>query len=297
MRAACETQPLTTRMARGFLSGREEMPAWLSELLAASVVQAAEREARAQAEALEVAHRLLLVEERVRAKLGAGERRFHGDERAVVEEWAWEAARELVRNDGEVGELEGAVLRSVGVDAHFHATWPLHVGGCDGAGAESCDARIAELAAQRFEELGAARHERRERAQRDSELIASGAFRVGQPVLAYYGLRAGVVTKVNRVTVKVKHVGATSDHYDLVERNYSPAYLNPLPDTTVAAVQLLGTGQSVDFLDWTRRRRRGDVADIEGPLLQVEYRLASGQARTAWIDVLHLDVDDGGRSW
>lgn len=38
MRAACETQPLTTRMARGFLSGREEMPAWMSALLAASAV-------------------------------------------------------------------------------------------------------------------------------------------------------------------------------------------------------------------------------------------------------------------
>jgi hypothetical protein len=84
---------------------------------------------------------------------------------------------------------------------------------------DSCDARIAELAAQRFEEQDALRYERRERWRRDAALIASGALRVGQPVLAYYDRRAAVVTKINRVSITVKHVGGQSDHYGLVDRN------------------------------------------------------------------------------
>jgi hypothetical protein len=44
-----------------------------------------------------------------------------------------------------------------------------------------------------------------------------------------------------------------------------------------------------EFLDWECRRRSGDALDVEHPLLQVHYRLASGQLRTGWIDVLGLD--------
>jgi hypothetical protein len=102
-----------------------------------------------------------------------------------------------------------------------------------------------------------------------------------------------VVTKINRVTVKVKHVGGQKDSYQPVERNYSPAYLQPLPEASVRAVAALSAGQSVQFLDWGGRRRTGEVVDAEGPLLQVHYQLASGQTRTNWIDVLRLDVDGG----
>ena len=49
------------------------------------------------------------------------------------------------------------------------------------------------------------------------------------------------------------------------------------------------TGQSVEFVDWGGRQRRGEVVEVGGPLLWVAYRLASGQPRTAWIDVLHLN--------
>jgi hypothetical protein len=47
--------------------------------------------------------------------------------------------------------------------------------------------------------------------------------------------------------------------------------------------------QSVEFLDWGLRQRTGEVIEVAGPLLRVTYRLASGQLRTRWIDVLHLN--------
>jgi hypothetical protein len=267
----------------------------LSELLAAAATEAAEREARAQAEAVEAEHRRLLVEERVKAKLLAGRRRFGGAEWEIVEEWAFDAAKELVRNDGDVDELEAAALTAVGVKPGVHTTWPIHRSDCDGAGGDGCDARIAELAARRFEEQEAVRHERRERARRGAEQIACGAFRVGQFVLAYYDSRAAVVTKINRVTVKVKHVGGQADRYELVEKNYSPTYLHRLPDRITAVLSGLRPGDPVVLTDWGGRRRRGEVTELQGPLLRVDYRLASGQQRCAWIDVLHLEADlDGG---
>lgn len=208
----------------------------------------------------------------------------------MVEEWAFDSAKELVRNDGEVTELEAAALEAVGVDPAVHATWPIHRGGCDGVAGHSCDARIAERAAQRFEEQEAARHERRERARADGELIMSGAFRVGQHVLTYYDGRAAVVTKINRVTIKVKHVGGHADRFQLVEKNYSPTYLHPLPGPSLRAAEARSSGQPVQFLDWGRRPRAGEILQVDdGPLLLVRYQLASGQARTAWIDVLRLD--------
>jgi hypothetical protein len=293
MRAAGACEPLDEHTVQGWMSGRGEMPMWLSELLADKASRAAAREAKARDEAVEAEHRRLLAEEQVQTALLNGKRRFRGAQLEVVQEWAFYAAKELVRNDGDVSELEAAVLEAVGVDPDVHFTWPLHVGGCDGAGCESCDARITELAAQRFEEQEAIRHERRQRARRDAEVLASGAITVGQHVLAYYDSRAGVVTKINRVTVKVKHIGGQSNHYALVERNYSPAYVHPLPAGAAAAAAAIVPGQRVEFIDRGRRQRSGEVVEVAGPLLRVRYRLASGQARTAWIDVLHLDTDGG----
>jgi hypothetical protein len=120
MRAAAVSEPLSKPLVQGWLAGAScarGMPAWLSELLAEAAAKDAEREAQAQAAELEAEHRRLLVEERVQAKLLAGKRRFRGADLEVVEEWAFEAAKELVRSDGEVDELEDAVLDAVGVDA------------------------------------------------------------------------------------------------------------------------------------------------------------------------------------
>jgi hypothetical protein len=98
-----------------------------------------------------------------------------------------------------------------------------------------------------------------------------------------------VVTKINRVTVGVKHVGGQSDRYQPVHKNYSPAHLHQLPEPAMRAAEALSSGQTVLFLDWGRRRRTGEILRADGPLLEVQYQLAYGQARTAWIDVLRLD--------
>lgn len=233
--------------------------------------------------------------ERVQRKLLAGKRRFHGGDLEVVEEWAFYAAKDLLYSGGQVGELETAALRAVGIDANDHTTWPFHYGGCDGLGSDNCEERVAEMAAQRFEELEAERLERRERSRRDAERIASGAFVVGQPVLAYYDGRAAVVVKVNKVTVKVRHIGWKFNGYELVERNYSPAYLHDLPARLIQTMGAIAAGQRIEFTDWGGRKRVGEVFETDGPLLQVRYQLASGQPRTAWIDILRLDID-GGRS-
>jgi hypothetical protein len=296
MRTAGVGTPLDKPTVTGWLSScARPMPQWLSELLAQAAAEAAEREARAQAKALEAEHRRLLVEERVQRKLLAGKRRFHGDDLDVVEEWAFYAAKGLIYDDGDVGELETAVLRAVGIDANDHTTWPFHCGGCDGLGGDNCEERAAEMAVQRFEELEADRLERRARSRRDAERTASRAFVLGQPVLAYYDSRAAVVVKMNKVTVKVRHIGWKSNGYELVERNYSPAYLHDLPAWLILTMGAIAVGQRIEFTDWGGRKRTGEVLETDGPLLQVGYQLARGQSRTAWIDVLRLD-GDGDRS-
>jgi hypothetical protein len=251
MRAAGVSTPLDEPTVTGWLSScARPMPAWLSQLMAEEAATAAEHEARARAEALEAEHRRLLVEERVQHKLLAGKRRFHGEDLEVVEQWAFYAAKDLIYSgDGEVGELDTAVLRAVGVDANDHTTWPFHCGGCDGLGAANCAERVAQMAAQRFEELEADRLARRERSRRDAECIASGAFIVGQPVLAYYDSRAAVVVKVNKVTVKVRHIGWNATGYELVERNYSPTYLHNLSAGAAEKAAAIAVGQRVEFTD------------------------------------------------
>jgi hypothetical protein len=296
MRTAGVGTPLDEPTVTSWLSScARPMPDWLSQLLAQHAADAAEQQTRAQAEAVEAEHRRLLVEERVQRKLLAGKRRFHGVELEVIEEWAVYAAKDLIYNDGDVGELETAVLRAVGIDTDDHTTWPFHCGGCEGLGGDNCEERAAEMAAQRFEELETDRLKRRERSRRDAERNASGAFVLGQPVLAYYDSRAAVVVKVSKVTVKVRHIGWKSNGYELVERNYSPAYLHDLPARLIQAMGAIAVDQRIEFTDWGGRKRTGEVLETDGPLLQVGYQLASGKPRTAWIDILHLDID-GDRS-
>jgi hypothetical protein len=56
----------------------------------------------------------------------------------------------------------------------------------------------------------------------------------------------------------------------------------------------LGPGKRVEFGDWGRRRRTGEVLQVEGSLLQMQYRPASGQLCIGRVDVLHLV---GGQWW
>lgn len=299
MHAAGVGAPLDNATVRGWLAScARPMPDWLSELLAQTAAEAAERKAREQAEALEVEHRRLLVEERVREKLRAGKRHFLGQALEVVQEWAFYAAKQLLCSDGVVDELEEwefAALRAAGVNPKDHSTWLLHRGGCDGWGVTGgCEARIAEMAAERFAAQEADRHERRQRSRRAAECIASGAFVVGQLVLASYDSRAAVVVKLNKVTVKVRHVGWKFNGYEVVERSYSPAFLHALPAGLAAKMGALAVGERIEFIAWGGHQRVGEILNTDGPLLRVGYRLASGQARTVWMDILRLD---GVRSW
>jgi hypothetical protein len=97
------------------------------------------------------------------------------------------------------------------------------------------------------------------------------------------------------VTVKVRHIGWKSNGYELVERNYSPAYLHDLPARLIQTMGAIAVDQRIEFTDWGGRKRTGEVLETDGPLVQVGYQLASGKPRTAWIDILHLDID-GDRS-
>ena len=46
--------------------------------------------------------------------------------------------------------------------------------------------------------------------------------------------------------------------------------------------------------DWDRRRRGGEIVQVEHPLLPVPLQPLCGRTRVSWIDALHLDID--GRS-
>jgi hypothetical protein len=295
MRAAGVCTPLDRAAVRGWLSWcARPMPDWVSELLAQTAVEAAEQQARAEADAVGAEHRRLLVEERVRNKLLAGGHRFRGEALDVVEQWALYASKELLYGGGDVDELDAAALKAVGVHPKDHTTWLLHHGGCDGLGTTGgCDGRLAELAAERFVAQESARHERRERARRDAELITSGALVGGRPVLAYSDSRAAVVVKLNKVTVQVGHIGWTFSGYRCVEGNCSPAYRHNLSARLVEKAGTMAVGQRIEFTGWGGRHRVGEILQTEGPLLQVGYRLASGQTRTAGIDVLRRDPAGG----
>lgn len=122
---------------------------------------------------------------------------------------------------------------------------------------------------ERFYQLRSRRHQRRQR--------EAAWERLGQVRVDAQRLNVGQAARLLGVTAKVKHVGGRADRYQLVERNYSPAYLLPLPDNRAAAA-----GAIVQALQ------------AEGPLLLVQYWLASGQPKITWIDMLRLE--DTGRS-
>jgi hypothetical protein len=89
--------------------------------------------------ALEDEHRALLLEERVGRRLRAGARNLRPAEEEIALDWAFRAAKELVRAHtdtcGEydpeyLTELDAAALRWAGVDPADHSTWMVHRGDC-----------------------------------------------------------------------------------------------------------------------------------------------------------------------
>lgn len=222
----------------------------------------------------------LAVEQSALAKVEAGKRRFTGDEPILVQDWAFRAAKDLVRGGpgGQVDDFDYRVLRAAGVDPGDHATWPVHASGCDGEGALRCAERIGQVRAQRRAEA-LTESVAGETALRDAGLSP------GLTVTAWHGRRVGVVVKVNKVSVKVRFAGGQRDQYALVEKNLDPRHVRPAPESLPPP---LLPGGEVVIRDHGGHVRHARVTEAGGPLFEAAFSLKSGQWRSAWFDVSAL---------
>lgn len=286
MRAAGVSTAITPTQARQWAADPETEPQWLMQLFSERMAAAAQAEYRRQQEAEQQERRALAAEQSALAKVRAGKRRFTDDEWVWVQDWAFRAAKELVRGWGEfdVTEFEQQVLRAVGVDPDNHHTWPIHAGGCDGVGSGHCAVRLEQI-----------RAERRVDALIDSvakeTALGDLAVAPGQFVTTWHGARVGVVVKVNKVSVKVRMVAGRADGHTVIEKNLDPRYVER------AAVSLPAppaVGVEVAVRDHGGRIRRAEVVDVDGPLFEATYALKSGQWRSGWFDVAALQPSEAG---
>lgn len=280
MRAAGVTGPLTVSQAREWAADPGSAPEWLSGLWGERMARAAQQEYHRERQREQQAVRELAVEQSALEKVKTGKRRFSDDEWLLVEDWAFEAAKDLVRGGlgGEVGDFDRRVLRVVGVDPEDHATWPVQAGGCDGEGAAHCAERIEQVRAGRRADALI------ESVARETALREAG-FSPGQAVTVWHGQRVGVVVKVNKVSVKVRVVGGQRDQYALVEKNLDPRQVHPMPG---ALPPPLLPNEVVVIRDHGGHVRDARVTEVAGPLFEATYLLKSGGWRSAWFDVLAL---------
>jgi hypothetical protein len=280
MRAAGVTGPLTVRQAKAWADDPGSAPEWLSGLWGERMARAAQEEYHREQQREQHAVRELAVEQSALAKVKAGKRRFTDDEWLLVEDWAFGAAKDLVRGGpgGELSDFDCRVLRIVGVDPDDHATWPVHAGGCDGEGTLHCAERIEHSRGQRRADALI------ESVAREAALREAG-LSPGLAVTTWDGHRAGVVVKVNKVSVKVRFVGGRQDQYALVEKNLDPRHVHPAPESLPPPP--LPDGEVV-IRDHGGHVRHAWVTEVDGPLFEAAYSLKSGQWRSAWFDVLAL---------
>lgn len=127
MRRAGVSDPLTPAQARAWRTMRQEPPAWLASLMADAVSNAARREHQRETADFEDQHRILLLTAKVERRLLAGARRIRGhDAERIASDMAVRAMKDLVRADGDVGQLgdlDRAVLRWAGVQPNDRSTW------------------------------------------------------------------------------------------------------------------------------------------------------------------------------
>jgi hypothetical protein len=284
MRAAGVHEQITEAQAKGWNTDPESVPEWLAVLRGERLARAAEQEYRREQAAERRQLRELAAEQSALAKVKAGKTRFSDEEWLYVQDWAFRAVKELVRNRGDVTGMDEQVLRLAGIDAGDHSTWPLHAGGCDGGGSVHCTARVGELHARR-------------RADALIESVAKEAavrelaLSPGQFVTTWHGSRVGTVVKVNKVTVKVRMVGdRTRDGNTLVEKNLDPRYLSPAPDSLPA---LPKPGDEVVLRDHGGHTRQARVIESDGPLFEASYSLKSGQWRSGWFDLTAIQPGPG----
>jgi hypothetical protein len=280
MQAAGVTGPLTVRQAKAWMDDPGSAPEWLSGLWGERMARAAQQEYHREQQREQHAVRELAVGQSALAKVKAGKRRFTDEEWLLVEDWAFRAAKDLVRGGpgGEVGDFDYRVLRIVGVDPEDHATWPVHAGGCDGEGGLHCAERIEQVRAQRRADALT------ESVARETALREAG-FSPGLVVTAWHGGRVGVVVKVNKVSVKVRFVGGRRGQYALVEKNLDPRHIHPAPETLPPPPL---PDEEVVIRDHSGHIRHARVAEVDGPLFEAAYSLKSSHWRSAWFDVLAL---------
>lgn len=209
------------REAKEWAADPGAAPEWLPGVWGERMARAAQREYQREQQREQQAMRELAVEQSALEKVKAGKRRFTDDEWLYVQDWAFEAAKGLVRGGpgDEVSGFDYQVLRAVGVDPEDHAAWPIHMGGCDGEGELHCAERIGQVRAER---RAAALIES---VAKETALREAG-FSPGQMVTVWDGQRVGVVAKVNKVSVKVRLVGGQRDQHALVEKNLGACICN-----------------------------------------------------------------------
>lgn len=280
MRAAGVTGPLSEHQAKAWANDPETAPEWLLGLLSDRMARAAQQEYHREQLREQQAMRELAAEQSALAKVKAGKRRFSDDEWLYVEDWAFRAAKDLVRGgpDEKVDDLDDRVLRAVGVDPDDHETWPVHMRGCDGEGPLHCAERLEQLRVQRRADA------RAESAAKEAALREAG-LSPGLVVTTWYDSRVGVVVKVNRVSVKVRFVGGMRDQYVPVEKNLDPRYVHRAPESLPEPVV---PGEEVVIRDRGGHVRRARVTEVDGPMFEAAYSLKSGQCRSAWFDLLAL---------
>lgn len=285
MRGSGVQERLTEAQATRWNAAPETAPQWFTTLLGERMARAAEQEYRRARDEEQRQLRALAAEQSALAKVRAGKRRFNDGEWAYVQDWAFRAAKDLVRGGRglEIDDFDRLVLRAAGVNAADHSTWPLHAGGCDGEGREHCSARIEAMrAARRADAL--IDSVAKESAVRDSGLAP------GQAVTAWHGSRVGTVVKVNKVTVKVRMIGGQRDRHAPVEKNLDPRHLSPAPDSLPAAPQ---PGDIVLLRDRGGHTRTARVIESNGPLFEATYSVNSGQWRSGWFDLFAIQPGHG----
>jgi hypothetical protein len=259
MRAAGLHDQLTEAQAKGWTADPETAPEWFAVLRGERPARAAGREYRRQQEAGQRELLELAAGQSAWAKVQAGKRWFSGVEWPYAQDWAFRAAKELVRTgpDREVSDEERQVLRAVGAGADDHATWPVHAGGCDGEGREHCAVRIEQMRASRRADA-LIESVAKETALRDLA-VSSGMF-----VTCWHGSRVGLVVKTstNKVTVRVRLIGGQGDRHAVAGKNLDPRYAQLAPASLPAPPT---PGGEVVLRDHGGHIRQASVAGVDGP--------------------------------
>lgn len=282
MRTAGVTTPLTPAQVASWQRDPDSVPDWLAALRGDQLARAAEKEYQNHLEEEKWRLRALVREQSAVEKLREGRRFFNREERAVVQGIAYQASINLVwgMSSDDLNDLELRALEIYHIDPDNHATWDLHLDGCDGLGVRHCDERVEEMRlARRVDALIESVHKE----------TAAREWSVGQPVSAWYGSRVGRIIKINKVTVKVRMVGnQMRDGNALIEKNLDPRYITTVPETVPATPEV---GDTVTLRDHRGHIRVALVTAVDTPLFEAEYTLRSKEVRKVWFDPLALLTD------